>query len=553
MNALTEKIVLLPLATFAPLDWGIIALYLGGMVLIGHVVGRKKTDAKGYFLGERSSPTWAVVLSIIATSLSAATFLGAPQEAFRGDLTYLILNVGNFIGVVIVAAIFIPRFYAAGTVTIYGYLKRRFGEPARIATSAMFLLGRFLASGARLFMAAGPVCLLLFHGSKPGAGPTQGQQIMAILLIGVIGIAYTVSGGIRAVIWTDSAQIIIVAGAALLSICLLLHKIPLPVNQLIHELARPGTGVNGGGKLHWLDLSFNPFDLTKKYTLWVALFSTTFSGVAAYGVDHDLVQRMLTAKSAWRGSFSVVAAQVLGMIVAAMFMAIGLLLYVYYRRPDLMGAAAPTQALSGSPYIYAEFLLTLPSGLAGIAMAGLFAAAQGSLDSAINAMASSAVADVYWPIRRMRGLAVDTGTRAPRLAVGLMGTLLIGFAIACVFLYDDKHDTLLSFALEIMAFAYTGMLGVFLTALLTRRGNNVSVLCALVVGVVVTALMRETICDWWTLRLLGRARHVSNFWAMTVGTPISFLVCCAGGRSGSARRGEEQETVALERGGGAKM
>ena len=520
-----------PLATFRSLDWGIIVLYLGAMVLIGHVVGRKKTDAKGYFLGDRSSPTWAVILSIIATSLSAATFLGAPQEAFRGDLTYLILNLGNFIGVVIVAAIFIPRFYAAGTVTIYGYLSRRFGEPARIATSAMFLIGRLLASGARLFMAAGPVCLLLFHPDSPQTPASHHEQILAILLIGAIGIAYTVSGGIKAVIWTDSAQIIIVVGAAMLSIVLLLKAIPLPIGRIIHELNQHNTGLGGQSKLHWLDTSF---DLTKRYTLWVALFSTTFTGVAAYGVDHDLVQRMLTAKSAWRGSFSVVAAQLLGIIVAGLFMAIGLLLYIYYNRPDLMGAAAPKQVIIATKDIYPQFLLTLPTGLAGLAMAGLFAAAQGSLDSAINAMASSAVADIYWPIRRMRGLTINTSTRAPRLGVALMGALLIGFAIACVYLYDDRTSTLLSFALGIMAFAYTGMLGVFLTALLTKRGNNASVLAALAIGVIVTALMQDSVYAWWTAKLFAGPHHISNFWAMTVGTPISFGVCCAGARKNSS-------------------
>ncbi len=530
---------LLPLATFTSLDWAIIAVYLAAMVLIGHVVGRRKTDAKGYFLGDRSSPTWAVILSIIATSLSAATFLGAPQEAFRGDLTYLILNLGNFIGVVIVAAIFIPRFYAAGTVTIYGYLSHRFGEPARIATSAMFLIGRLLASGARLFMAAGPVCLLLFHANSPQTPASHGEQILAILLIGAIGIAYTVTGGIKAVIWTDSAQILIVAGAAVLSICLLLKAIPLPLHMIIHALGQPHTGLDGHSKLHWLDISF---DLTKRYTLWVALFATTFTGVAAYGVDHDLVQRMLTAKSAWRGSFSVVAAQLLGIVIASLFMAIGLLLYIYYQRPDLMGSAAPKQIIIATKDIYPQFLLTLPTGLAGLAMAGLFAAAQGSLDSAINAMASSAVADIYWPIRRMRGLPIYTNTTAPRLGVGLMGLLLIAFAIGCVYLYDEKTSTLLSFALSIMSFTYTGMLGVFLTALLTKRGNNTSVLAALALGVIITALMQESIYPIWAGWLPAFPRHISNFWAMTVGTPICFAVCCVGSAKRVAlRTGENDE------------
>ena len=530
--------MLFPLATFTSFDWLIIVGYLSAMVLIGHVVGRKKTDAVGYFLGGRASPTWAVVLSIIATSLSAATFLGAPEAAFSGDLTYLILNVGNFIGVVVVAAIFIPRFYAAGTVTIYGYLQRRFGEPARVATSCMFLIGRLLASGARLFMAAGPVCLLLFQSKST---PTShAQLILAILLIGAIGIAYTVTGGIRAVIWTDSAQICIVVGAALLSIGLLLHRIPLPVHQIVRELARPGTGLAGQSKLHWFDRSW---DLTKKYTIWVALFSTTFSGVAAYGVDHDLVQRMLTTRSAWKGSFSVVVAQLLGIIVASLFMVIGLLLYIYYSRPDLMGSAAPPQVVVQAKNIYPTFLLTLPTGFAGLAMAGLFAAAQGSLDSAINAMASSAIADVYWPLQRLRGRSISSTTRAPRLAVAMMGILLIGFAIGCVFLYDEKTDTLLGFALGIMAFAYTGMLGVFLTAILTRRGNNVSVLAALAVGVIATALMQDAPLAWWSTRLLGHPLHVSNLWAMTIVTPISFVVCITGSPSCGRRQGAAPSIV----------
>jgi Na+/proline symporter len=519
--------MLFPLAAFTRLDWAIIVVYLGAMVLIGHVVGRKKTDAVGYFLGNRSSPTWAVVLSIIATSLSAATFLGAPEAAFKGDLTYLILNIGNFIGVVIVAAIFIPRFYAAGTVTIYGFLQRRFGEPARVATSAMFLLGRLLASGARLFMAAGPVCLLLFHADHPQTIPSRGELIAAILLIGAVGVAYTVTGGIRAVIWTDSAQIVIVIGAALLSIAILLHRIPLPLHRIVHELAQPGTGLAGHSKLRWFDASRSPI---AEYTIWVTLFSTTFSGVAAYGVDHDMVQRMLTTRSAWRGSISVVAAQLLGIVVASLFMVIGLLLYVYYSRPDLMGSAAPPHTAFQSKDVYPTFLLTLPRGLAGLAMAGLFAAAQGSLDSAINAMASSAVADVWWPLQRLRGRTVSTSTRAPRMGVALMGALLIGFAIACAFVYDGRTNTLLSFALTIMAFTYTGMLGVFLTALTTRRGNNASVLAALAMGVLVTALMQDAVYARWTVALFGRAHHISNFWAMTIATPISFMVCAAGKR-----------------------
>src|SRR5882757_4357955 len=155
------------LATFQPIDYAVVLGYFALMIFIGHAVARRKTDAQGYFLAQRSMPIWAVALSTVATSLSIATFTGGPQASFDGDLTYLSMNIGAFIAVFIAAFLFIPKFSRAGPVTIYGYIDQRFGETARIAVSCMFLIGRLLASGARLFIAAIPVCLLLFDSGNP--------------------------------------------------------------------------------------------------------------------------------------------------------------------------------------------------------------------------------------------------------------------------------------------------------------------------------------------------------------------------------------------------
>src|SRR5215218_2688337 len=110
------------LATFTAWDLLVVLGYFALMFVIGHTASRKKTDAAGYFLAQRAMPVWAVALSTVATALSVATFTGAPQESFGGDLTYLSLNIGGFIAVFVVAFVFIPKFYAAGTVTIYGYI-----------------------------------------------------------------------------------------------------------------------------------------------------------------------------------------------------------------------------------------------------------------------------------------------------------------------------------------------------------------------------------------------------------------------------------------------
>jgi SSS family solute:Na+ symporter len=512
------------LSTAAPafgwINWSIVGLYLAGMITIGHVVGRRKTDAEGYFLGQRSTPVFAVVLSTIAAMLSAATFVGAPEASFKGDLTYLVLNIGGFIAMVIVGTVFIPRFYKAGTITIYGYLRQRFGEGSRIACSGTFIFGRILASGARLFIVAIPIAKLLFRNEE-----YHGKQVIAaILIVGCLGIAYTVAGGIKAVIWTDTAQIIVVVGAAIMSICLLVHRIPKPVGEIIHILGAPGTGVHGHSKLLIVDTSW---DMSRQFTLWVALLASMPLQLAAYGTDHDMAQRMLTAKSAWRGGASAILSQVLSIFVVALFLIIGLLLYIFYRRPDVMGYT-PADVVIDAANVYPHFLMhQLPVGLAGLAMAGLFAVAQGSLDSAINAMASSLVADLWWPLRRLRGLPVDEGnTSSPRIAVMLMGIVLILFAIACVFIYEPNGSRgLLDFALSIMSFAYSGMLAVFLTALLTKRGNTKSVLAALIVGAAIVGVLQEPVMRHWA----GNFK-LAGFWQMPIGLIFAFIVCVSGRR-----------------------
>src|SRR5688500_5586705 len=234
------------------------ALMLGIGLVAALRESRSKSDTEEFFLGGRSMPTWALAISIVGSSLSAATFIGAPDRAYGGDLSYLILNVGGFLAVFVVGFLFVPRLYRAGTVTIYGYLAQRFGEPARVAVSVMFILGRMLASGARLMLAAVPLVMLV--RGVPGGHVTTEQMVYAILAIGFVGTFYTVFGGIKTVVWVDTIQFVLVVGAALLTVGLLLHRIDAPFSEVKATLA-------GEGKLKWLDLSF---DLRKPYTLWAA-------------------------------------------------------------------------------------------------------------------------------------------------------------------------------------------------------------------------------------------------------------------------------------------
>lgn len=527
---------LFPLAVFGPLDWGVVALYFAALIYIGVVAARKDQDTREYFLAHRSIPTWAVAISVVATSLSAATFIGVPDLAFNGNLNYLILNVGGVLAVVIVGLFFVPQLYRAGTVTIYGFLDQRYGQGAMIAVSCMFLVGRMLASGARLFIAAIPLCLLMFARRSESDfhfQATHGQLILAIALIGGVGTFYTAFGGIRTVIWIDVIQFFIVIGAASLSIFVLLHRIPLSLGQIVHLLSNPSAGPDGHSKLFLCDTRLHS---TNPYTLWAAIFGATFLNVAAFGVDQDLAQRFLVAKSVWRGAMSLIWAQLISIVVVSGFLAIGLLLYVFYQRPDAMGLPAPSHRPSQG--IYPFFLMDqLPTVLSGFAIAGFFAIAQGSMDSAINALASSAVADIYYPLRRRFGYADDAAgdSSTPKVAVAVMGAAMSLLGVLCVFMYDEKDRTLIDFALGILSFAFTGMLGVFITALFTRRGNTASVIAALIAGIVTVVLLQPAILARWSPLFLHRPVRLASTWWMPIGTIIAFIVCVSGRPS---RRGQ---------------
>lgn len=494
----------------AALDWLIIAGYFAVVIAIGVISARGSSDDEGFFLGGRKMPAWAVAMSFAATTLSAATFIGGPAESFKGDLTLLVFEISKVLGALIVALLFLPALYRAKTVTVYGYLGSRIGPGAATAAGAMFLFGRLLASGARLFIAGIAFSLILYGNLEPA------NFVLAIILFGVIGTLYTTLGGIKAVIWTDTLQLVVVLGAVLLVMALLLRAIPAPVGEIVAAL-------QADHKTTLLDTSA---DFTKSTTLWAALAMSLFFA-AAFGADQDMAQRLLTCKSLKQSIGSLLGATLIALPTTVLFMATGLLLYVFYSRPDLMGAAAPTQTIADAREVYPRFLLNeLPAGVRGLAIAGLFAAAMSSLDSAINAMASSFLKDLVEPIRKRFGstAAGPPSDRMKRLSVVLMGALLTMAAIVMVLIYDPKDDTLIRFALGVMAFAYAGLMGVFLAVLLTGRGRSASVIAALVVGPTVIAVSRYVppVAD------LGLAWP---YW-MVIGTAASFAVCACVGPSG---------------------
>ncbi len=522
------------------IDWLIIILFLGGLTAIGFAFSRKNKDIKDYFLAGKSMPTWLVVFAATGTSISAGTFVGSPELGFNTNLTFIMSCVGAVIGGTVVAALFLPKLYNSKTITIYGYIGDRFGETSKRATSVMFILGQLFTSGSRLFIAAIAVSVIIF-------GSIHFEFLLySIILLGVVSTIYTMAGGIKGLLYIDAIQIMLVIGTgliALIAVYLTLHDsmsfteiiaslrdgmVKAPA-QHAYGIAADGTleGWIPGSKIQLADARFR-FDVP--YNLIGALGAYAFFKVAQFSTDHEFVQRQLTCKSVRKAGVSLVWSQLLAIPIVLIFLLIGSLLYVRYINDPALALEAGV--FTDARDLFPQFICnSIPTGIRGLMVVGLLAAALSSFNSAINAMASSFVSDLYLPIRQSRGLAIEGDVdqmAASRKMVVFMGILLTSFAVVTAVMQQTSGLNLVDFATSVMCFSYAGMMGVFITALFTKRGNTRSVVAALIVGLLVVLFLQPYIFGPVTEAIFGHEVFLAWPWWCPISVAISLLVCLSG-------------------------
>lgn len=507
------------------LDWAILAAYFALLAFTGWWFSRvRHKTTEEYFLGGHSMPVWAVAISILATAQSAATFVGVPESAYSGDLTYLSTNIGGLIAAVIIARVFIPAYYRQGVSTPYQLLEKRFGPGAKLATSWAYMIGRVFASGARVYIGAIPVSLAVFGDVSPN------HLAISIAAFMAFGIVYTLAGGIASVIWTDVFQVCVYLGAAVVAAILLWRAIPADASQIFSALS---TGMpDGSSKLTivrpGLDLS-QPrlgFDLSAEFTLITAVTGWMLITIASHGTDQDLVQRMLTCKDAARGGRSVITGILVGIPTVLLFAFLGLLLWVYFNRPDLAGGPRSPATIDGSQVFLRYILTEMPAGAAGLMIAGVMAAGPAGINASLNSMSSTFVGDVYRPA--LPGRSDRHYLRVGRLATVGWGIILGLFALLCIRWQQQAREQVLPFVLGVMAFAYAGLLGVFLTALFTRRGNTASAITALAAGFITVLVLQPVVFARLTEGTILEAVKLASPWRLVIGTVIATLICCAG-------------------------
>ena len=468
------------------------ALYFLVTVGIGFWATRRQETARDYFLGARNLPAWAVLLSIVATETSALTVISVPGIGARGDLTFLQLAFGFFVGRIGVALWLLPGYFRGDQETAYTRLESRFGISTRRLVSVVFLATRFLGDGVRIFAGAIPLALV-----------TGWSIPLAIIAMGGATLVYTYFGGLKAVVWADVVQlgVYLAGGAAALVIAWQLAGGP--------EVALRAAA--GAGRLRVLNPAFN---FSETYTLVGGLIGGAMLSAASHGTDHLIVQRLLATRSLRDARTALVGSGVVVILQFLLFLLVGSAIWAAGFAPESRAADE----------IFPRFIIDhLPRGLSGLVIAGILAAAMSTISSSINALASSMTHDLYagWTGRRDPTHLFRIG----RLFSAIWGIGLIGGALLLYYAAGGNDTPVVVLALSIASVTYGPLLGTyFLAGRWPRaRGRDVVGAVAITVAIMLVVIFAKRLSGYPGLAWLTPVGRLAWPWYVPLGTLLTVL------------------------------
>lgn len=479
-----------------PLDWGVLAATLIGIVAYGLWRSRNTKTTGDYLLAGKSMPWYAMALSIMATQASAITFISTTGQSYADGMRFVQFYFGLPLAMIIISATVVPRFHNAGVYTAYEYLERRFDARVRTLISILFLLSRGLAVGIALYAPAVVLTVIL-------GWPDQWTTWM----MGSVVVAYTVLGGIKAVTWTDFQQMIIMTLGLFAALCIAILLLP-PHVTLADAIHIAGAA----GKINPVTLTL---DFNDRYNLWSGLIGGMFLALAYFGCDQSQVQRYLTGSSIAQSRLSLLFNAVAKIPMQFFILFTGAMVFVFYvyERPPVLfhpevnrkqvtaelnarfdaaftARLDAAEALRQSPaqpaavarfqsaqkqldavrkdaaqgtndtnYIFLSFVTRyLPAGLVGLVLAAIFSAAMSTISGEVNSLATVSVIDIYK--RLWRPDAPD----AHYLRVSQLATLFWGVYAVLTANFGRNLGSLVEAVNMLGSLFYPGLLGVFVLA-----------------------------------------------------------------------------------------
>lgn len=501
------------------LDLIIIFGYLFGITAFGIWYAGKQETTEDYFVGDRNVPWWAISMSIVATETSTITFISVPGIAFAkgGNFQFLQLVFGYMLGRVVISLVFIPLYFKGELQTVYQLLGDRFGGKVKMLASGLFVIMRNIADGIRLLLTA-IVLAAVYTAFNPQTSP-EVVIIGSILILGIVMIVFTFYGGMEAVIWIEVVQLVIYIGGAIAAAVVLVQNIDGGISGAIAA----------GQQFDKFSLFDFTLDFTKTYTFWGGVIGGCFLTMSTHGTDQFLVQRYLctdkprAAITALMTSGAVVLGQFIG------FLFIGVLLFaffapqndpLFYQVGEACAKLFPSESarcladpafassrtaffpFTGGDRVFPAFITQhMPSGLSGLVVAAIFAAA---LSSSLNSIAATAVNDIYKPYAK------DKSDRHLMKIAGLL-TVIVGIVqIAIAISLRNANSSALGMALSVASLINGPILGVFLVGAFLKGAREVHALMGMLASIAVMLyVLLGTKIAWPWYALIGSTVTVS--------------------------------------------
>lgn len=458
------------------LDTGIIIVYLLGMIFMGFKLGKGNETSNDYFLANRSMHWIPVAFSVAATMISSNGFVGGPGWAYQDGVRPYMVNIGVPLAIFIVMVTTMPVIYHVRVTSVYEYIEMRLGIKTRILTVVGFLVNSVIQISSMVFIPA--LILKTFTGWEL-------QVIVPVIVL--VAILYTLLGGIKAVIWTDLIQMLVLWGGLFVAVVIILKDLDLGLLETIQA-------GQSAGKFNALDFSIH---LGEANTFWATLIGGTFMWLRYFGFDQAQVQRMLTSKSMKGIKRSFLVSAIMMNIMYFTFMFLGVMLYLFFD-----GAA-----FSNSNEIMISFIKNyVPTGLIGLLIAGVFAAAMSSIDSLLNSMTTVFVKDLY-----ERFVTKKIGETSLKMAMAISALWGLCIIFVTLFSFSGTTRSVLDTVGSYISYISGPMCGAFLLAMMTKKANDTGVSSGVVTGFAVTLIF-------------GKSAGANWIWNPAVGAVTTLLV-----------------------------
>ena len=433
------------------IDIIVFLLFTGGVVAFGCSFFKKKGTSEEFTSAGRSLPGWVVGMSIFATYVSSISYLGYPGKAFSGDWNAFVFSLSIPIASYFAARYFVPFYRSQDSISAYSFLENRFGPWARIYASSCYLLTQIARTGSILYLLALPMNVLL------------GWNIQTIIIVTSVAIVlYSMLGGMKAVIWTEAIQGIILIGGALVCMFILLFDMPEGPAQTFSIAMEDGK------------FSLGSFGSSlSESTFWVCLIYGVFTNLQNYGIDQSYVQRYHTAKNEKEAKFSALFGGYLFIPVSAVFFMIGTGLYAFDKvHPGVLPDGV------GADYVFPFFIVNeLPVGLTGLLIASIFAAGMSTIATSVTSSSTIILTDYYQRFRKHAG----NRERMLVLKLSSVGVGVAGILVAFAFM---SVQSALDAWWALASIFSGGMLGLFLLGYISRKARNFDAVLGVVCGVI---------------------------------------------------------------------